>query len=294
MAAEGRVDLTPVIGSLGADDPTLRTRYPGQLRVNSFPGGAFWFLNVNAEPFDDVRVRQAFNYAIDRNHLVTEFWGGPAAATPTCQLIPPLLPGFSRYCPYTLRPSPAGAWHAPDLRKARRLVAASGTSGMRVTVWTDPAASGEGRYLASRAPAARLSRESCGASNPARARLCRRLPESRAGRAGRLERRLSVGVELHREAGLQVLHPGDPERTTDLSEHCDPAFDPRIERAQALQAVDPERAAVEWAKLDRYVTDRAVLLPTVSFRETDVLSPRVGNYQYHVLWGPLVDQLWVR
>ena len=73
-----------------------------------------------------------------------------------------------------------------------------------------------------------------------------------------------------------------------------PAFDRRIERAQALQAVDPERAAVEWAKLDRYVTDRAVPLPTVYFRETDVLSPRVGNYQYHVLWGPLVDQLWVR
>jgi YVTN family beta-propeller protein len=294
MAAEGRVDLMPVIGSLGPDDRTLRTRYPGQLRVNSFPGGAFWFLNVNAEPFDDVRVRQAFNYAIDRNHLVTEFWGGPAAATPTCQLIPRLLPGYSRYCPYTLRPSPTGAWHAPDLRKARRLAAASGTSGMRVTLWTDPAASGEGRYLTS--VLRQLGYRAKVAVLPIQ-RLLAYAGDSRNHAQvvpGGWSADYPSASNFIGKLACRFFAPGDPDRTTDLSEYCDPAFDGRIERAQALQAVDPERAAVEWAKLDGYVTDRAVLLPTVSFRETDVLSPRVGNYQYHVLWGPLVDQLWVR
>jgi peptide/nickel transport system substrate-binding protein len=294
MAARGMVDLTPVIGSLGADDRTLRTRYPGQLRVNSFPGGTFWFLNVNAEPFDDVRVRRAFNYAVDRNRLVTEFWGGPAAATPTCQLIPPLLPGFSRYCPYTLRPSPNGVWQAPNLRKARRLVAASGTSGMRVTVWTDKAASREGRYLAF------VLRQLGYRANVGVFPIERVLAYAGDSRnhaqvaPGGWSADYPSASNFIGKLACRFFTPGDPERTTDLSEHCDPAFDRRVERAQALQAVDPERAAVEWAKLDRYVTDQALLVPGVSFRETDVVSPRVGNYQYHVLWGPLVDRLWVR
>lgn len=293
MAAEGRVDLTPVIGSLGPDDRTLRTRYPGQLRVNWFAATNFWFLNVNTEPFDDVRVRRAVNYAIDRNRLV-EFWGGPALATTTCQLVPPLLPGFVRYCPYTLRPSPTGAWHAPNLRKARRLVAASGTSGMRVTVWTDPAAGREARYLAS--VLRQLGYRAKVAVLPIQ-RLLAYAGDSRNHVQvvpGGWSADYPSASNFIGKLACRFFTPGDPERTTDLSEHCDPAFDRRIERAQALQAVDPERAAVEWAKLDRYVTDRALMLPTVSFRETDVLSPRVGNYQYHLLWGPLVDQLWVR
>ena len=64
--------------------------------------------------------------------------------------------------------------------------------------------------------------------------------------------------------------------------------------AQSLQVIDPVAAAAEWARLDRELTKRAIMVPTVNFRVTDVLSPRVGNYQYHVLWGPIVDQLWVR
>jgi YVTN family beta-propeller protein len=293
MAAQGRVDLTPVIGSLGPDDRTLRTRHPGQLRVNWFAATTFWFLNVNTEPFDDVRVRRAVNYAIDRNRLV-DFWGGPALAMPTCQLIPPLLPGFVRYCPYTLRPSRTGAWHAPNLRRARRLVAASETSGMRVTVWTDPAAGREARYLAS--VLRQLGYRAKVAVLPIQ-RLLAYAGDSRNHVQvvpGGWSADYPSASNFIGKLACRFFTPGDPERTTDLSEHCDPAFDRRIERAQALQAVDPERAAVEWAKLDRYVTDRALILPTVSFRETDVLSPRVGNYQYHLLWGPLVDQLWVR
>jgi hypothetical protein len=27
---------------------------------------------------------------------------------------------------------------------------------------------------------------------------------------------------------------------------------------------------------------------------TDFVSKRVGNYQFHPLWGLLIDQLWVR
>ena len=56
----------------------------------------------------------------------------------TCQLRPPGTVYFRRYCPYTADPDRTGEWKAPDLTRARRLVAASGTKGMRVTVWTSP------------------------------------------------------------------------------------------------------------------------------------------------------------
>ncbi len=75
---------------------------------------------------------------------------------------------------------------------------------------------------------------------------------------------------------------------------CDPALDRRIDRAESLQATQPAQAAALWARLDRELTDRAVWLPTVTGRSTDIVSRRVGNYQYHPLWGVLLDQLWVR
>jgi peptide/nickel transport system substrate-binding protein len=82
-------------------------------------------------------VRQALNYAINRAKIA-QLNGGPSFATPTCQLIAPGLPGYRRYCPYTLHPSADGAWSVPDMARARQLVAQSGTLGERVHVWGEP------------------------------------------------------------------------------------------------------------------------------------------------------------
>ena len=69
--------------------------------------------------------------------------GGTLAAKPTCQLLPPAIPGYRRYCRYTDDPSDDGRWKATDLARAKRLVAASGTRGTRVVVWnTIPSPSG--------------------------------------------------------------------------------------------------------------------------------------------------------
>ena len=94
------------------------------------------FLNTTHPPFDDVRVRRAVNYAVDRGAISASYGG--ELSEPTCQLRPPGTVGFRRYCPYTAAPSQTGEWKAPDLTRARRLVAASGTQGMSVTVWTYP------------------------------------------------------------------------------------------------------------------------------------------------------------
>ena len=111
----------------------VRTRYAAQFHVT--PGLTLFYLVLDATrpPFDDKRVRQAVAFAYDRGPVV-DASGGSLAAAATCQLLPPNSPAYRPYCPYTLNPTRGGAWTAPDLAAARKLVAASGTQGMHVDV----------------------------------------------------------------------------------------------------------------------------------------------------------------
>ena len=115
----------------------LELQDPAQLHSSPQFAVEFVPLNTHLAPFNDVRVRQALNYAINRGEIA-QLYGGPSFATPTCQPIAPGLPGYRRYCPYTLHPRADGAWSAPDMARARRLVAQSGTLGERVDVWGSP------------------------------------------------------------------------------------------------------------------------------------------------------------
>ncbi|HEX5922939.1 MAG TPA: ABC transporter substrate-binding protein, partial [Baekduia sp.] len=127
--------------SIGQALPVPRLRdlerlYPSQLHVNPLMQTDYMILNVNTPPFDDIRVRRAVNYALDRRAITRLF--GSSGAQPTCQVLPPQMPGYVRYCPYTNRGSHDGAWRAPDLTTAQRLVADSGTRRMKVVVWDTP------------------------------------------------------------------------------------------------------------------------------------------------------------
>ena len=112
----------------------IGTKNADQVHVN--PLTAVWYapLNVNLPPFNDVRVRQALNYAIDRDALVGIF-GGAQLAAPVCQILPPGFPGHVDSCVYTA--DPGATWSAPDLDKAKKLVEDSGTKGQEVAIITE-------------------------------------------------------------------------------------------------------------------------------------------------------------
>jgi peptide/nickel transport system substrate-binding protein len=89
------------------------------IQVKTAPGTQpKWMeMNVNLAPFDDVQVRQAMNYAVDKQLLIDALYGGRAVALPG-----PLSP-YNNFVNKSLKPYP----YDPD--KALSLLAAAG--------WTD-------------------------------------------------------------------------------------------------------------------------------------------------------------
>jgi YVTN family beta-propeller protein len=275
----GKADL--VLNAVPADRVAeLVMRYPRRMHLIPQRATAFVFLNTRRAPFDDIRVRRALNSAIDRRKMV-RLHGGSAVAQMTCQAIPPRVPGFRQHCPYS------GAWNAPDLAKAQALVAASGTRGQRIVVWTFPFFAKEARYLVSV-----LRRLGYRAELNEFRRIdtyfgtLHRTPSAQAGFAG------WFGMPSAADT-LMTL-------TCDFSDNwarfCDPRFDRDVKRLAAAQAVNPAAGTALAARLDREVVARAPWVPLFTPRLADFTSRRVGNYQANTYAAStvLLDQLWVR
>jgi peptide/nickel transport system substrate-binding protein len=116
----------------------LRTQYPKQTFLFPRNNVTYFSMNTRKPPFDKLAVRQAVNYAIDRNALVKIF-GGQGIPSETV-----LPPGFgSSYQEHHLYPH--------DLAKAKQLIQQAGATGANVQIWTtnaDPAPKAA-QYLAS-------------------------------------------------------------------------------------------------------------------------------------------------
>jgi peptide/nickel transport system substrate-binding protein len=260
--------------------PELRTRFPAQLHTNATTETDFFQINTAERPFDDVRVRRALNLAIDRREIV-RIYGGRDAATPTCQVLPPGISGYRRHCPFTRGPRPDGAWTAPDLARARRLVAASGTRGSLITVWgwTDDATISP-RVSSYTAAVLRLL------GYRARVRL------------------LSHAAPARFQSPPQLIPAGWLDTTAynffapllscggGLNGfYCNRSLDRLMKTAVDLEPSDPRAAAAVWARVDRAAVEQAALVPFVNARLIDFVSARVQNYQHHPYWGIIADQL---
>jgi YVTN family beta-propeller protein len=272
----------------------LTTRYAGQTHRWPYQGTFAMYLNTRVPPFDDPRVRRAVAYAVDRR-AVRELYPGPAEIS--CQFLPPNFPGYQPYCPYTLDPSPAGAWTAPDRAKAARLIKESGTSGMKVTVWSFAEFAGVSRYfvrlldsLGYHAQVRVLGDRSQAGFN----KFYYYLADSRhkAQMGAYWETGLPSAADLTLPLRCRSFTPNHASNRN-LSEFCSREVERRIERALRLQATDPPKVGAAWAAIDRQIVDQAPAIGLLVPQGVDLVSKRVANYQLNPVWGPILSQLWV-
>jgi peptide/nickel transport system substrate-binding protein len=93
-------------------DPALA----GQVHTSARPDITYLFLNYEVPPLNNVDVRKAINYAINRTAIEAQ-WGGPLAGTPTDQIVPPALVDYKKYSIYP---------NTPNLAMAKKLMQESG------------------------------------------------------------------------------------------------------------------------------------------------------------------------
>jgi peptide/nickel transport system substrate-binding protein len=265
----------------------LETTYTARRHVLPTHGQAYFFLNTRVPPFDDVDVRRAVAFALDRARAAGVL---DHRNVVSCQLLPSSLPGHEPTCPYTREPTTQGTWDAPDLVRAQDLVERSGTVGASVTI---------------------------------------AIPERDRPTAGVLAEALR---DLGYEVSVRVI-PGDPysgyftevsnpesrvqagpvtwfpdiptpnsvfeplvtcRGFANTAHFCDRDLDALIERAKRVQGRNPGAANELWAEVDRRVLDASPLVPYATRAFVDLVSDRVGNYQYNPLIGPLLGQMWVQ
>jgi len=278
--------------------PELATRYAGQLHSGPLGATIGLVLNTRVPPFNVLAARQALNAALDRSKLI-QLIGGPLAAQPTCQILPPALPGYRPYCPYTLNPGPGGVWTAPDLARAERLVNASGTRGARVTVVTGAFGTKipdrtTGRYLVSVLGQLGYRASLRVITDPYA--YARRLYDSRqhtqVGWFSWYQDYPAPSDFIGPLLTCRSFIPGNP-MNLNAAEFCNQRIDAQVKQALMLQPGNPNAATALWARIDREIVDQAPWVPIYNPRSLVMLSARVGNYQFDPYWSVLIDQLWV-
>lgn len=102
----------------------VKNKYEGtQFRVENTVSTYFFWMNMKKPPFDDLKVREAVNYALNREALERVYAGSLVGSH---QILPPGMPGYEKYDLYPY-----------DLAKAKKLIAEANPSDRDVTVWVD-------------------------------------------------------------------------------------------------------------------------------------------------------------
>jgi peptide/nickel transport system substrate-binding protein len=102
----------------------VKEKYEGsQFKVEPTISTYYFWMNTTKPPFNDVKVRQAVNYAIDPSALERIYSG---QITATHQILPEGMPGHKPFDPYPY-----------NMAKAKEMLAEANPSDKDITVWTD-------------------------------------------------------------------------------------------------------------------------------------------------------------
>ena len=283
------------------DLATLRSEHPDQIVAWAGASTLYVGFDVRKPPFDDKAVRQAVNYAIDRQHVV-DILGGPTIQRLTCQILPPTLPGYAPYCPYTVG-GEGGAWSGPDLERARALIDEAGATGTKISVSAFeflPGAVKVMRYVAEvlgdiglrpDLEIVKKDTEYFGSIFPPSAGL----PGTEAGTPEHPHVYMNGWISDYLGAGnfVEPQYSCGDAGFANTSGWCSEALEEQMDEALLLTTTDRGAANRAWAEIDHDLVDDGALAALTNPIFTTAVSDRVENVQVHPQWGLLLSLLWV-
>jgi peptide/nickel transport system substrate-binding protein len=272
----------------------ISTKYADQVHVNPLTAVWYFAFNVRIPPFNNLKARQAVNYATDRNALV-KIYGGPKLAVPTCQILPPNFPGYSPYCPYTKNPG-SGKWTAPDLQKARQLVAASGTKGASVKVNTDTVETDKalGLYFVGLLNQLGYNASLQALSPDIQYPYCQNSKNKiQFCWSSWYQDYPAASDFLNILLGCGSFIPNS-NASPNIAEFCNKGIQAQMDQALQQGITDPSGANKKWEAIDKAVTDQAPWVSMFNPKYIDFLSKRVKGYQFSPQWYFLLAQASVK
>ncbi|HEX3930912.1 MAG TPA: ABC transporter substrate-binding protein [Nocardioides sp.] len=271
----------------------ISSKYSDRAHVN--PLTAMWYLTLNSNipPFNNVKARQAINWAVDRAAVV-RLYGGTSLAQPACTILPPGFPGHRDFCNYTA--GGGTTWTAPDLDKAKALVQASGTAGQQVgvVVQNDSVNKSIGSYLTSLLNQLGYKATLKPLSNNIQFTYIQNTDNH-------VQLALTQWYQDYPAAAdfLQVLlscasfHPHS-DSSINIAGYCNHSLDAKMDAANTLGVTSPSAANTQWGTIDEDYMKESPLVPLITPKLVDFTSSRVGHYQFSLQYYMLVDQLWVQ
>jgi len=271
-------------------------KYSSRVHVNPLTADWYFALNTRTPPFNNLKARQAINYAADRNAYV-KIGGGPSLAVPTCQILPPNFPGYKPYCPYTAG-SDTTKWTGVDLTKAKQLVQQSGTAGMKVVV--NSASDDTSKALAQQM-VADLNKIGYKASTQLLTGSIQYPFIQNSNNSSKWNVAWSAWYQdypapsdfLNVLTGCGSIHPHS-DASPNIAAFCDKSIQAQMDKAETLGQTNPTEANNIWAQVDHAMTDQAPWVDMFNPKQIDFLSSRVHGYQWNPQWYILIDQQWLK
>jgi peptide/nickel transport system substrate-binding protein len=271
----------------------IGTKYQSQAHVNTLTAMFYAPMNVNLPPFNNLKARQAVNWAIDRSAMV-KIYGGSNLAAPVCTFLPPDFPGHVDFCDYTA--GGGATWTASDLAKAKQLVQESGTAGQTVgvVVQSDDVNKQLGEYL-----------QSVLNQIGYKAVLKPISPNIQFTYIQNTKNKVQISISswyqdypaasdfLHVLLSCASFRQGS-DTSINISGFCDKPVDSQMDTALLTEQSSMTQANTMWGQVDKAVMAQAPVAPLFTPKLIDFTSSRVKNYEFSKQFYMLVDQLWVK
>jgi peptide/nickel transport system substrate-binding protein len=263
----------------------FKTRY-------GIPNGVMFQLGDPKSPFQDVRVRQAFSMAIDRDALSKAVWGGeseqviliPSYMGKWALRVQDLDPKIRQY--YTYNPG-----------EAKKLLEAAGATNLQIKLtwanaWGTPSFVKHAETIGNSLNAAGIKSTLV---------VVDFNKDYIAGGKGMKngvyapDTVLLIGQSSYTEADEFLFNYFDSKSSARIEGLNDPTYDAMVDKQRTIVNEDDRLKAV--LDIQRYLAEKLYGLSTVGTYNWTFISPRVQNYQYSSSLGRATEtysKLWLK